>query len=56
LVGVVDCLRNRRKALAGDARGDDVLRESSGELDWLQNKARKGVRGMRHVEGRRLEE
>jgi hypothetical protein len=27
-----------------------------GELDWLQNKAIKGVKGMHHVEGRRLEE
>jgi hypothetical protein len=42
LVGVVDCLRNRRRAPAGDARGDDVLREISGELDWLQNKRNRG--------------
>jgi hypothetical protein len=44
LVGVVDCLLNRRRAPAGDARGDDVLRESSGELDGLQNKRNRGVR------------
>jgi hypothetical protein len=38
------------------ASGDEVLRVSSGELGWLQNKARKRVRGMRQVEGKCLEE
>jgi hypothetical protein len=38
------------------ASGDEVLRVSSGELGWLQNKARKRVRGMRQVERRCLEE
>jgi hypothetical protein len=38
------------------ASGDEVLRVSSGELGWLQNKARKRVRGMRQVEGICLEE
>jgi hypothetical protein len=56
LVVVDDCFLLRGVGAAGVASGDDVLQVSSGELDWLQNKARKGVRGMRHVEGRRLEE
>jgi hypothetical protein len=38
------------------ASGDEALRVSSGELVWLQKKVRKGVRGMRQVERRRLEE
>jgi hypothetical protein len=38
------------------AADDEVLRVSSGELGWLQSKARKRVRGMRQVERRCLEE
>jgi hypothetical protein len=38
------------------ASGDEALRVSSEELVWLQKKVRKGVRGMRQVERRRLEE
>jgi hypothetical protein len=53
--GGLDLFQGRKQRTAGDARGDDVLRESSGELDWLQNKARKGVRGMRRFEAKRVE-
>jgi hypothetical protein len=33
-----------------------VLRGDDEDLDWLQNKARKSIREMRHVKGRRLGE
>jgi hypothetical protein len=35
------------------ASGDEVLRVSSGELVWLQNKAREGVREVRECKGKK---
>jgi hypothetical protein len=38
LVDVLDCVRTKEREAAGDARGDDVLRDRDAALDLLQNK------------------
>jgi hypothetical protein len=51
VVGILDCFQTKVRATAGDAGASGDHRE----LDWLQNKARKGVREVRRDGGEGLE-
>jgi hypothetical protein len=49
-----DCFQAKEREAAGDARGEDVLRDRDAALDLLQNKTNRGREEVRLGEGKRL--
>jgi hypothetical protein len=50
VAGVVDCLRNRRRASAREARGDDVIRVSTRASFYCEINQKEGSSGCTGME------